>query len=145
MSNACAIRHKKKVQVRMDNAAAFIDGFNLYHGMDEGGFRAWLWVDLWRLSELLTPKGAHLATVSYYTADSKDAESRAHQGLFLGAHKELRSDMKVTKGYMHAADKAFMIGQKRIRQAQLPDRITRPSGYVIERPATWGERPEPTA
>lgn len=89
----------------MDNAAAFIDGFNLYHGMNSCGLRSYLWVDLWTLARSAIPASAHLNEVNYFTAPSKDPESNARQGDFLGAQRELHPDINIVDGFFRADTK----------------------------------------
>ncbi len=47
---------------------AYIDGFNLYHGMKERRWRRFYWLDVWALTEKLLPPGHILSAVRYYTA-----------------------------------------------------------------------------
>lgn len=49
-------------------AAVYIDGFNLYHGMRDMGWRKYLWLDLQNLSEKLLPHNHQPIIVRYFTA-----------------------------------------------------------------------------
>ena len=88
----------------MDNAAVFIDGYNLYHGICDAGYRPWLWVDLVALAGLLLPGSVHLSQVNYYTAYSKEEGRRAGQGLFLEANRERNPDLRIVAGFMQEED-----------------------------------------
>ena len=53
----------------MKNAGLFIDGFNLYHAIDELGLNYLKWTDLWRIGEEIIPsKTERLACVEFCTA-----------------------------------------------------------------------------
>jgi hypothetical protein len=49
-------------------AAVYIDGFNLYHGIDDLGQNYLKWVDLWKLSDALVKGHGRLERVVYCTA-----------------------------------------------------------------------------
>jgi uncharacterized LabA/DUF88 family protein len=59
----------------------YIDGFNLYHALDELGEAHLKWVDLWSLSEKLLRGDQQLAAVKYFTAYAtwRPASYRRHQ------------------------------------------------------------------
>jgi hypothetical protein len=37
----------------------------------------------------------------------------------------------------NAADGTFTLGEANLRQSQLPPQVTRPDGFVLQRPAHW--------
>jgi uncharacterized LabA/DUF88 family protein len=86
----------------VDNAAAFIDGFNLYHGMNSCGLRAYLWVDLWEMCRLALPGSVHLNELHYFTAPSKTPGSNSRQGDFISAQEELHPSIHVVRGQFRA-------------------------------------------
>lgn len=88
----------------MDRAAVFIDGFNLYHGMQSAGLRPWLWVDLCRLSYAVTPKTLKIVQVNYYTATVRgQSDSRDHQDRFLAAQTICNpSGFNLVHGFMQS-------------------------------------------
>lgn len=59
----------------------YIDGFNLYHAIDDLGEPHLKWLDLWSLSEKLLRDGQELAAVKYFTAYAtwRPASYRRHQ------------------------------------------------------------------
>lgn len=50
-----------------DRLIAYIDGFNLYHGLHDAAGRKWLWLDLAKLVQSLRPQQT-LVQVKYFTA-----------------------------------------------------------------------------
>jgi hypothetical protein len=70
----------------MTRVVAYVDGFNLYHGLKAGYGRRYHWLDLQALVRDLLRPGQELLEVQYFTArvrDNLDAESR--QALYLEA------------------------------------------------------------
>ena len=51
-----------------DRLIVYIDGFNLYRGMQDSGMRALYWLDLRALAEFICPKHAQVSGVKYFTA-----------------------------------------------------------------------------
>lgn len=60
---------------------AYIDGFNLYHAIDDLREPHLKWVDLWALSETLLRRDQQLAAVKYFTAYAtwRPGSYRRHQ------------------------------------------------------------------
>src|ERR1700734_3192237 len=70
----------------MTRVVAYVDGFNLYHGLKAGYRRRYHWLDLQALVRGLLRPGQELIEVQYFTArvrDNPDAELR--QKLYLQA------------------------------------------------------------
>jgi uncharacterized LabA/DUF88 family protein len=70
----------------MTRVVAYVDGFNLYHGLKAGYGRRYHWLDLQALVRGLLRPGQELLEVQYFTArvrDNPDAELR--QTLYLQA------------------------------------------------------------
>ena len=70
----------------MTRVVAYVDGFNLYHGLKAGYGRRYHWLDLQALVRGLLRPGQELLEVQYFTArvrDNPDAELR--QALYLEA------------------------------------------------------------
>lgn len=59
----------------------YIDGFNLYHSIDDLGEPHLKWVDLWALSESLLVRDQQLVAVKYFTAYAtwRPASFRRHE------------------------------------------------------------------
>ncbi len=55
----------------MATVIAYVDGFNLYHGLHERYRRRYLWLDLEHLVQRLRPND-HILAVRYFTALVKD-------------------------------------------------------------------------
>lgn len=208
----------------MTRVISYIDGFNLYFGLKNKGWKRYYWLDVSALSALssaLLKPGQQLQATHFFTArirasgnnhedkqrqdDYLDAlESRPnfhiHQGHFLkktqvcrscgarwpdyeekmtdvniavqlladafdgefdtaliiSADSDLASPVRfVLERFPHkriivaqppgrnsvelaiSATAAFTISQTKVRQNQLPERITNSAGVVLERPVTW--------
>ena len=48
--------------------SVYIDGFNLYHALDDLGESHLKWLDLWALSQTLVRKNEAVTTVKYFSA-----------------------------------------------------------------------------
>lgn len=65
---------------------AYVDGFNLYHGMHQLTGRRYLWLDLEALCRQLLRSGEQLEAVKYFTARVRNNQkSEHHQDLYLQA------------------------------------------------------------
>ncbi len=68
-----------------ERVAAYIDGFNLYHGLHEKG-RRYLWLDLEGLARSLLKPGQQLVSVRYFTARVRNNPgSEQRQQMYLKA------------------------------------------------------------
>lgn len=56
----------------MQRVAAYIDGFNLYFGLKDGGFKRYYWLDVAALSGQLLQPDQKLAATHYFTARIRD-------------------------------------------------------------------------
>lgn len=54
-----------------ERVICYIDGFNLYHGMREAGFKRYYWLDLAKLALSLLHGGQELTATKYFTARIK--------------------------------------------------------------------------
>jgi hypothetical protein len=64
---------------------AYVDGFNLYHGLHDKYRRRYLWLDLECLVQRLRPND-HIVAVRYFTALVRDEPTAlAHQHTYLDA------------------------------------------------------------
>jgi hypothetical protein len=64
---------------------AYVDGFNLYHGLRERYQHRYLWLDLMKLAQRLRPNDA-ITTVRYFTASvPNDPHAQARQQMYLHA------------------------------------------------------------
>ncbi len=52
----------------MQRVAVYVDGFNLYHGLRDKGWRRYYWLDLRKLATKLLAPNQRLARVRYFTA-----------------------------------------------------------------------------
>ena len=72
----------------MQRAIVYIDGFNLYHGIVESGWRHYLWLDLQSFSQKLLTHKQRLVTVRYFTARRLNPDKKKRQRLYIAALKE---------------------------------------------------------
>ena len=84
----------------------YIDGFNLYHGLKEKGWRRYLWLNLHELSIGLLPPGHKLELVRYFTARVKglkdDPDKPVRQSLYIDALETLKPHVEIQYGRYQA-------------------------------------------
>jgi hypothetical protein len=82
----------------MATVIAYVDGFNLYHGLHQGYGRRYLWLDLQHLVQRVRPQDQILA-VRYFTAEMKDdPDGLARQRAYLAALKAHSTKVAVVLG-----------------------------------------------
>ena len=82
----------------MTEVLAYIDGFNLYHGLREKHGRRYLWLDLEMLVRRLLRQGQVLSGVKYFTASVRnDPPALARQNAYIGALRTATS-VEVVRG-----------------------------------------------
>lgn len=83
----------------MQQVVAYIDGFNLYHGMHKKFGRAYLWLDLEKLVQRLLRRGQQLSKVRYFTARIRGTgHGRLRQITYLEALAAHCSRMDIVEG-----------------------------------------------
>ena len=83
-----------------DRVISFIDGFNLYRGMRDSHLRDCYWLDVVKLSGLLSPAGTTLVEATYFTARISgryDADKQRRQSTYLDALATLTS-LRIVEG-----------------------------------------------
>jgi len=74
----------------MDNVIAYIDGYNLYFGLREKGWKRFYWLNLQRLAELFLKPNQTLIETKYFTTIVKRPDDkRRRQQVFLEALQTL--------------------------------------------------------
>jgi uncharacterized LabA/DUF88 family protein len=82
----------------MATVIAYVDGFNLYHGLHQAYGRRYLWLDLQRLVQRVRPHDQILA-VRYFTAEVRDdPHGLARQRAYLAALKAYSPAVEVVLG-----------------------------------------------
>ena len=77
---------------------AYVDGFNLYHGLKEMNWRRYYWLDIPKLCRHLLEPGQHLLYVKYFTSHIKGPDDkRKRQSTYLEALNTLHG-MKLYYG-----------------------------------------------
>lgn len=56
----------------MARVIAYVDGFNLYFGLKNAGFKRYYWLDVMALAGSLLKPGQTLAATHYFTARIRD-------------------------------------------------------------------------
>lgn len=204
--------------VKKERIIAYVDGFNLYFGMKEGGHNDTLWLDIQKLVLNLLKPNQELILTKYFTSrvrNHPDKEKR--QKTYIEAIETL-SDCKIYYGHYqsqieecrkcghtypyanekmtdvniaveiltdaysdrydaallitgdsdlvppinavhslfnkkrvfvgfppnrynisvnHAAKGSFIIGRKKLKDSQFPEKVTKKDGFVLIRPASW--------
>ncbi len=76
----------------------YIDGFNLYHGICDKGWRRYLWLDIYALSNNLLQFNQELVKVKYFTADiTHNPPKQVRQSTYLDALSTLNF-VEIIKG-----------------------------------------------
>jgi len=204
----------------MTRVVAYVDGFNLYFGMKQAGYKRYYWLDVAALARNLLRPGQRLLATHYFSARIRDngrnAADQKRQNDYLEAlalqgvqcqfghylekprqcrtcraiwmdYEEKMTDVNLaiqlmTDAFENAFDMALVISgdsdlttpirrvrerfpakrvivafppkrhskaliqhaqgyvaisEYKLRASQLPERLTKPDGYVLARPATW--------
>ncbi|HZJ25642.1 MAG TPA: NYN domain-containing protein [Acidimicrobiia bacterium] len=89
-----------------ERVAAFVDGFNVYHGLHDKGFQRFYWLDYRALVETFVRPGQALVAVKYFTARvKKPAESKKRQSTYLDA-LDAHGGLEIIEGkYVHRSVK----------------------------------------
>jgi len=92
---------------------AYIDGFNLYFGLNEKGWRRYLWLDVPAMARRLLRANQKLVGVKYFTTRiNSPAESVRRQTLFLDA-LEARGGLEIIFGnFIYSQDGCDTCGAK---------------------------------
>ena len=74
--------------MKSERVAAYVDGFNVYFGLKEKGWRCYYWVDIRSLCQHLLRPPQHLVLVKYFTSRiTLPPEKKKRQSTFLDALK----------------------------------------------------------
>jgi uncharacterized LabA/DUF88 family protein len=86
----------------MTQVMAYVDGFNLYHGIKARHGRRYLWLDLEGLARRLLKPGQRLAGITYFTASVRnDPAALARQNAYLSALRAVTSVEVVRGRFQH--------------------------------------------
>ena len=78
---------------------AYVDGFNLYFGLKDKGWKRYYWLDIKSLAQNLLKPGQNLVTVKYFTARvSSPPDKQKRQSTFLDA-LETRKGLEIIYGH----------------------------------------------
>jgi uncharacterized LabA/DUF88 family protein len=74
----------------MTRVIAYVDGFNLYHGLRSKGWKRYYWLNISALAQNLLKRGQTLTATKYFTTVVRQPEdSRRRQAVFLEALQTL--------------------------------------------------------
>ena len=94
--------------------AAYIDGFNLYYGMREKGWRRYYWLNIQSLVRGLLREDQNLAIIKYFTALVSSTPSDPHkcrrQNAYLEALGTLQGVQILYGHYLEKSVKCFQCG-----------------------------------
>lgn len=92
----------------MTRALVYVDGFNLYHGLRDKGWRRYYWLDARRLAERLLLPDQTLVAVRYFTArvsaEPGNPDKPRRQSAYLEALATL-PDLSIHYGYFMARER----------------------------------------
>lgn len=72
--------------VKKERVIAYIDGYNLYYGLKDGGFKCYLWLNIQALVQNLLLPQQELVGVRYFTTlVTNDVNTRLRQKCFINA------------------------------------------------------------
>ena len=75
--------------MKIKRVIAYVDGFNLYFGLRDKGWRCYYWLNLWKLCQHLLKPDQKLISVNYFTSKIKEpADKRKRQNAYLQAFKD---------------------------------------------------------
>lgn len=98
----------------MKRVIAYIDGFNLYFGMRQKGWRRYYWLDVRTLSEKLLKPDQQLVATRYFTSrvssTSVDPDQAKRQGRYLEALETLPQTTLHYGHYLAKTVKCFKCG-----------------------------------
>lgn len=100
----------------MNRVIAYIDGFNLYFGMKEKGWRRFYWLDVRKLALNLLKSDQRLVAVRYFTSrvssSTFDPEQAKRQGSYIEALGTLPETTLHFGHYLTKAVKCFKCGNQ---------------------------------
>lgn len=90
----------------MKRAIVYIDGFNLYHGLKDKGWKKYLWLDLQAFAASIIPTDHQLTKNKYFTARVKafldDPDKPRRQAKYLDAITANSPEIEIVKGRYQA-------------------------------------------
>jgi len=85
--------------VNLERVIAYVDGFNLYYGLKDKGWRRYYWVDIKKLVTRLLKENQKLIITKYFTARiSGPPDKQKRQSIFLEALSTL-TDFEIYYGH----------------------------------------------
>ena len=92
----------------MERVSVYVDGFNLYFGINDRGWRRYLWLDIGTLAQRMLLKDQRLIEVKYFTALVRGDISKAQrQSTYLQALNETGNIQILYGRYQEKSKKCF--------------------------------------
>lgn len=89
----------QKASINMERVIAYVDGFNLYFGLREKGWKWFYWLNIQAMTQRLLKQHQVLVSTKYFTAVVNEPEDkRRRQAAFLEALQTLR-DFRIYYGH----------------------------------------------
>jgi uncharacterized LabA/DUF88 family protein len=87
----------------MQKVIVYIDGFNLYHGLVEKGWRRYLWLNIQKMAENLMMFNQELVCTKYFTARIRvgDKDKKQRQTTYIEALQTL-TNLEIVEGKYHS-------------------------------------------
>ena len=73
----------------MKRVIAYVDGYNLYHGLKSKGWKRFYWLDIQKLAQQFLKPDQKLVKTRYFTTVKQPDDKRRRQTVFLDALKTL--------------------------------------------------------
>lgn len=112
--------------MRSNKVIAYIDGFNLYHGLRDKDWRCYYWLNLHKLCLHLLKTGQHLVIVKYFTSrikapnDKKKRQSTYIEALnTIGGIKLYYGKYQLTSTKCKNCDSEFEIPDEKMTDVQI--------------------------
>ena len=113
----------------MGRVIAYVDGYNLYYGLRDKGWKRFYWLNIQAMVKHLLKPGQTLLTTKYFTTIVKRPEDkRKRQAVFLEALQSLNDFRTYALTY---------IGRNVLSKSVFTDEIVKSDGVVLRRPAMW--------
>lgn len=151
----------------VERVIAYIDGFNLYFGLKSKNWKRYYWLDVHQLAQNLLKPDQELVVVRYFTSRiSEPPDKQKRQATYLEAlstlpkvtitygryqmndHRcphcgrsekipsEKMTDVNIAVELLSAAAN-FTIGRSKFERSLLPEWVTKPDGFMLQKPSTW--------
>ena len=131
----------------MERVIAYVDGYNLYYGLRQKGWKRFYWLNIKAMvGHLLRPDQKLVATKYFTTIVNYPEAKHRRQSSFLEAVQRLFTDKRVvvacpparsSKALKQAADAQIYVSRTTLAKSLFPDQVVKPDGYILRCPQKW--------